>query len=296
VGIEAIGSASPVLDAEVIQTALSCFEAVDATGLELLVNSIGCAACRPNFLASLRAFLADRADDLPPDLRRRAETHPLRLYDAKDEATQTLLAAHPGILEFLCDACREHHERLKETLDDLVIPYREDATLVRGLDYYTRTTFEITTLAERKQSSLCGGGRYDHLVEQCGGPATPAIGFSVGIERTLLHLGEEPVDFQRSRQSVVDVYVACADVAAQRYGFVGTEILRGAYRVEVDTTGRSFKAQTKTADQRCARVLLVAGEDEITGGTFQLKNLETGVQYPVDQEQILTAVREVIGE
>ncbi|MFO7654091.1 MAG: histidine--tRNA ligase [Candidatus Krumholzibacteriia bacterium] len=296
VGVEAIGSASPVLDAEVIQAALSCFEAVDARGMELLVNSIGCLACRPAFLASLSRHLGTRSDQLPPDLRRRAEANPLRLYDAKEDAARAVLADHPTVIEFLCAECRDHHAALTGTLDDLGIAFREDPTLVRGLDYYTRTTFEITGATERKQSSLCGGGRYDQLVEQIGGPPTPAIGFSIGVERTLRHLGEDDADHQRSRQSVVDVYVACAGAEAQRYALARAEILRGAFRVEVDTTSRSLKAQAKSADQRRARVLLVAGDDEMVQGTFQLKNLETGTQGPVDREQILAAVREVIAE
>ena len=149
-------------------------------------------------------------------------------------------------------------------------------------------------MSERKQSSVAGGGRYDGLVAQCGGPATPGIGFSVGIERTLLHLGEEPVDLQRSRQSVVDVYVACAGDRAERYALTYTDILRDICRVEIDLTGRSLKAQAKSANQRLARVMLVAGDEEIDAGEFQLKSLDTGEQRPVRRDAILTAVREVL--
>jgi histidyl-tRNA synthetase len=294
VGVEAIGSASPVLDAEVIQAALACFGAVDAVGLELLINACGCLDCRPRFLASLRGFLTERLDRLPSALRQRAQDNPLRLYDAKEEAAAALLAEHPTVVDFLCEACRDHHAMVKETLEKLHVRYREDPTLVRGLDYYTRTTFEITSAAERKQSSLCGGGRYDHLVEQCGGPPTPAVGFSIGIERTLRHLGEDAVDAQRSRQTRVDVYVACVDRQAESYALAGAEILRGACAVEIDTSGRSLKAQVKSAAQRCARVLLIAGAEEIAAATFQLKNLETGLQHPVARDQVLTAVREVL--
>ncbi len=131
------------------------------------------------------------------------------MYDAKDDAVQVIVAEHAPITEFLCDDCRAHHAEVLGCLDDLGIVYEEDATLVRGLDYYTRTTFEVTARSGRKQSSLAGGGRYDNLVEQCGGPATPGIGFSLGVERTILHLADEVPDPQRSRQSVVDVYVAC---------------------------------------------------------------------------------------
>ncbi len=259
VGVEAIGSASPVLDAEVIQTLLALFDAVDARGLTLLLNSIGCPECRPGFVASLQRYLQQRRDDIPAPLRDRIDRNPLRLYDAKDDTVTALLAGHPTQAEFLCAGCRDHHAQVKACLDDLGIAYEDDPTLVRGLDYYTRTTFEVTTRTERKQSSLAGGGRYDGLIEQCGGPPTPAVGFSLGVERTILHLGEEPVDPQRSRQSVVDVYVACVGDAAQRYALAHADILRDIARVEIDLSGRALKAQAKGANLRLARILLVAG-------------------------------------
>ncbi len=296
VGVEAIGGESPILDAEVIQTLLALFDAVDAPPLTLLLNSIGCPACRPAFVSSLAGFLKANLERVPPALRDRVARNPLRLYDAKEEEVQALLAQHPPILEHLCDACRDHHQAVKATLVAMDIGFEEDPTLVRGLDYYTRTTFEVTSRSERKQSSLAGGGRYDGLVEQCGGPPTPAIGFSLGIERTLLALGDEPVDLQLSRQSVVDVYVACREVAAQRYALVEADVLRDICRVEIDTSGRSLKAQAKSADQRRARLLLVVGEDEIASGMFQVKNLATGEQRAVERGEIVAAVREVLSK
>ncbi|MGD9547033.1 MAG: histidine--tRNA ligase [Candidatus Krumholzibacteriia bacterium] len=294
VGVEAIGSPSPVLDAEVIQTALALFDAVDARGLGLLVNSIGCPACKPAYVADLKVFLKGREQEIPEAFRGRIDANPLRLFDAKDDAVQALLRDFRPITDSVCPACREHHAVLLQTLADLEVPFEEDPTLVRGLDYYSRTTFEITALAERKQSSLAGGGRYDGLVEQCGGPPTPAVGFSIGIERTLLHLGDEPVDPQLSRQSVVDVYVACLGDGAQRFGLVAADLLRGFCRVEIDTSGRSAKAQAKSANQRRARILLTVGEAEIAADSLQLKILETGDQRPVARLDLLAAVKEVL--
>jgi len=294
VGLEAIGSGSPVLDAEVIQTAMALFEAVDARGLMVKVNSIGCPECKPGYVEDLRAFLQENIESVPVNMRSRIDVNPLRMYDAKDEGVQELLAGFKPITDSICDACREHYEIVLATLRDLDVPHVEDPTLVRGLDYYCRTTFEITATAGRKQSSLCGGGRYDYLVEQCGGPATPAIGFSIGIERTLLHLNDDPVDPQRSRQSRVDIYVACKGLDAQRYGFVSADILRGYCRVEVDTSDRSLKAQAKSANLRKARFLLTVGEDEIRNDNLQMKNLDTGEQKPVVRSQLLAAVREVL--
>ncbi len=293
VGLEAIGSGSPVLDAEVIQTAMALFEAVDARGLMVKVNSIGCPECKPGYVEDLRAFLQENIESVPVNMRSRIDVNPLRMYDAKDEGVQELLAGFKPITDSICDACREHYEIVLATLRDLDVPHEEDPTLVRGLDYYCRTTFEITATAGRKQSSLCGGGRYDYLVEQCGGPATPAIGFSIGIERTLLHLNDDPVDPQRSRQSRVDIYVACKGLDAQRYGFVSADILRGYCRVEVDTSDRSLKAQAKSANLRRASFLLTVGEDEIRNDNLQMKNLDTGEQKPVARLQLLAAVRGV---
>ena len=294
VGVEAIGSASPVLDAEVIQTALALFDAVDARGITVLLNSIGCPACRPAYLRDLSAFLEANLERVPEAMRSRIGTNPLRLFDAKDDGVEELLAGFRPITDAICGACRDHHAVVRATLADLEVPFVDDPTLVRGLDYYGRTTFEFTAASGRKQSSLAGGGRYDYLVEQCGGPPTPAIGFSVGIERTLLHLADEPVDPQLSRQAQVDVFVAAVGDEAQRYALTGADRLRGFCRVEVDTTGRALKAQLKSANLRRARVLLVAGEQERQDGTMQMKDLATGEQQTVDRTQILAAVREVL--
>ncbi len=293
-GVEAIGSDSPVLDAEVIHTAMALFDAVDAKGVTVYINSIGCPACRPAYLEDLKVFLKENLDAIPESMRDRIDINPLRLYDTKDEGVQELLAGFRPITSALCEDCRQHHQVVLDTLRDLEVPLVEDPSLVRGLDYYCRTTFEFKAVDGRKTSSLAGGGRYDYLVEQCGGPATPAVGFSIGVERTLLHLDDEVPDPQRSRQSPVDVYVACAGVEAQRFGCVNADLLRGFCRVEVDTTGRSLKAQAKSANLRRARILLVVGESEVEAGNMQLKYLDTGEQKPVAREQLLATVREVL--
>ncbi|PIV82176.1 histidine--tRNA ligase [bacterium CG17_big_fil_post_rev_8_21_14_2_50_64_8] len=294
VGVEAIGSASPVLDAEVIQTAMALFDAVDARGLTVLVNSIGCPECKPGYVADLREFLEANMERIPPAFQERIAVNPLRLFDAKDDEVQNLLTEFKPITEALCPACRTHHAVVLGCLGDLGILFREEPGLVRGLDYYGRTTFEITAETGRKQSSLAGGGRYDGLIGQCGGPDTPAVGFSAGIERTLLHLADEVIDPQRSRQTQVDVYVACLDEPSQRFGLAACDLLRGFCRVEIDTTLRSMKAQAKTANLRRARILLTVGETERETGTLQLKNLDTGEQIPVERQRLLAAVREVL--
>jgi len=294
VGVEALGSDSPVLDAEVIRTAMALFEAVGATGLLVKLNSIGCPECRPAYLEELKQFLKSHLAVIPPVMQGRIDINPLRLYDAKDDGVQALLREFRPITDALCPACREHHRVVTESLTALGVPIEQDPTLVRGLDYYCRTTFEVTAGGGRKQSSLCGGGRYDYLVEQCGGPATPAVGFSIGVERTLLHLDDTPVDLQRSPQSPVDVYIACRGVPAQQAGFAVADQLRGFCRVEVDTTGRSLKGQAKSANLRRARIMLTVAEDELAAGTMMIRNLETGQQESLARVDIPAAVREVI--
>jgi len=295
VGVEALGSDSPVLDAEVIRTAMALFDAVGATGLAVKLNSIGCPACRPAYLRDLTDFLRGHLEEIPESMRGRIEVNPLRLYDAKDDGVQKLLAGFKPITDDLCDACRGHHDVVTESLAALAVPVVHDPSLVRGLDYYCRTTFEITASSGRKQSSLCGGGRYDYLVEQCGGPATPAVGFSLGVERTFLHLDDTPVDLQRSPQSPVDVYVACRGAGTQQAGFLLAAPLRDGCRVEVDTTGRSLKAQVKSAHLRRATLLLTLGEDELASGQIIVRNLDKSTQELVDQDKIQALVQEVVG-
>ncbi len=294
VGVEALGSDSPVLDAEVIQTAMALFDAVGAEGVTAQVNSIGCPECRPAFLHDLKDFLNDNLDVIPENLKARIDINPLRLYDAKDDGVAKLLSTFKPITDSLCQGCRDHHDVVLRTLESLGVPFVSNPALMRGLDYYCRTTFEITARSGRKQSSLAGGGRYDYLVEHCGGPATPAIGFSIGVERTLLHLDDKPFDAQRSPQSKVDVYVACTDIAAQEFALILVESLRDNYRVEIDTTGRSLKAQAKSANLRRAKVMLVAGEQEVLSGAIQLKNFATGEQKQVDGKSLSAAVQEVM--
>lgn len=294
VGVEAIGSDSPVLDAEVIRTAMALFEAVGAEGLIVKLNSIGCPECRPAFLAELTTFLEANIEAVPEQMRGRIAINPLRLYDAKDDGVQKLLAGFKPITDALCADCREHHRIVTETLTALKVPIEQDPSLVRGLDYYCRTTFEITATKGRKQSSLCGGGRYDYLVEQCGGPATPAIGFSIGIERTLLHLDDTVPDYQRSPQSQVDVFIACRGHDGQRAGFVLANQLREFCRVEVDLTDRSWKAQGKSAFLRKAQILLTVGDDKAGPDFVTMKVLAIGQQESLERGAIPAAVQEVL--
>ncbi|MCB1150521.1 histidine--tRNA ligase [bacterium] len=294
VGVEAVGSSSPVLDAEVIRTALAVCESVGAENLLTQVNTIGCPDCRPAYVEKLRAWARERREDFCATCQARMETNALRLFDCKEEGCRALMREFEPIDQAVCPACRDHHAAMLGALDGLGVNYEADPTLVRGLDYYTRTTFEISARQDTRQSALCGGGRYDGLIEQCGGPATPSVGFSIGVERLIQHLWPEPVDPQRSRQTEVDVLVVCLGDAAQSFALRHVDALRAAWRVEVDTTGRGAKAQMKGAVTRGARVVLIAGDDEVSTGTFQMKILATGVQNAVAAASLADAVEEVL--
>lgn len=294
VGVEAVGSPSPVLDAEVIRTATAVCESVGAEGLKVQVNTIGCAECRPAYVTKLRDWARERADKFCRTCQGRIETNALRLFDCKEEECRALMATFQPIDQAVCAGCRDHHAAMLGALGDLGLAYEADPTLVRGLDYYTRTTFEISARKDKRQNALCGGGRYDDLVGQCGGPATPAVGFSIGVERLIQHLWPEPVDPQRSRQAPVDVAVVCLEERAQAYALKNVDGLRAAWRVEVDTSGRGAKAQMKGAASRGARVALIVGGDEVASEQFQMKILATGEQTAVSAASLAEAVEEVL--
>lgn len=294
VGVEAVGSPSPVLDAEVIRTALAVCESVGATGLTTQVNTIGCGECRPAYVGKLRAWAQEHRDRFCHTCQGRMETNALRLFDCKEEGCRELMAGFEPIDRAVCGECRTHHDAMLGALTGLGVAFEADPSLVRGLDYYTRTTFEISARQDTRQSALCGGGRYDGLVEQCGGPATPAVGFSIGVERLIQHLWPEPVDPQRSRQSEVDVAVVCLGAAAEAHALRHADRLRTAWRVEVDTSGRGAKAQMKGAVARGARVVLIAGDDEVAADQFQMKILATGDQRAVAAASLEDAVGEVL--
>lgn len=296
VGVEAIGSSSYVLDAEVIRCATALFESVGADELKVQINSIGCHNCRPSYVDELKDWASEQKDKFCHTCGGRSETNPLRLFDCKNAECQQLLTNFKPISEALCDDCKEHHQQLCVTLDSIGLNYENDDSLVRGLDYYTRTTFEISAGTGLRQSALCGGGRYDRLIEQCGGPATPAVGFSAGVERVVQYLFNEKYDPQRSRQSIVDLYVVCIGREAQQFAMMHSDRLRGVYKVEVDTTDRSVKAQMKSASSREASLVLVVGDDEIANNQFQLKIMDTGQQLAVSSDELLATVREVLSK
>ena len=258
--LEAVGSADPAVDAEVIELYRELLRRLGVTQWTLRVNSIGDAACRPAYVARLTEWLDAHPGALDEDARHKRATSPLQVFDVKTPAVRAALEDAPRIGESLCDACREHFAEVRRHLDAYEIPYVVDSTLVRGLDYYTRTTFEFVGPDENVNSTICGGGRYDGLVEQIGGPPTPGIGFGAGIERLLLALENEGLTAEQPR---LDVFVAAdADAPRDRVVRALAELRHAGLSADTDYAGRSMKGQMTQAGRTGARaVVIVRGDD-----------------------------------
>jgi histidyl-tRNA synthetase len=274
--VEAIGSADPAIDAEILQLYTELLRRLGVTKWELHLNSIGDENCRPQYVAKLNEWLDAHADVLDDDARHKRATSPLQVFDVKDPRVRAALEDAPKIGESLCDACREHFEQVQRLLDALGVPYVLDATLVRGLDYYSRTTFEFIGPDENANSTICGGGRYDGLVEAIGGPPTPGIGFGAGLERLLLALENENIVFELPQ---LDVFLVLEDTAERDTVLVKlAELRREGVSADIDYAGRSFKGQmTQAGRSGASTVVIVRGEEAAIrrdGGDEQLVALD----------------------
>ena len=274
---EVIGDPGPAVDAEVIEMGRRFYVEAGVPDVQVLVNSIGDSACRPAYLANLKAYFAGYAAELPELELRRLEVNPLRLLDSKDPALTALVAAAPKISECLCEACEAHFASVRAHLDAVGVPYRVEPTLVRGLDYYARTAFEFyRACAEGQQQALGGGGRYDGLVELLGGRATPAIGFALGLDRVLLAL--EEVGAEAVHEAPPLAVVAGADPADTVSRLRVASILRAeGLSVRAELAPRKLGRQLETASKEHAHFAVIIG-DELTEGNVQLKDLEAGTQ------------------
>jgi histidyl-tRNA synthetase len=259
--VEAIGSADPAIDAEVIQLYTEFARRVGITEYELQLNSIGDAACRPAYVEKLAAWLDHHADVLDADARAKRATNALRVFDVKSPAVREALRDAPRIGESLCVECAAHFAEVRRYLDAYGVPYTLEPTLVRGLDYYTRTVFEFVGPEEKAQSAICSGGRYDGLVEEIGGPATPGIGFGAGIERALLALEQEGVT---AEGAPIDVFFALDGGPRSRILALMAELRRGGLRCDADYAGRSLKGQLTQAGRTGARTVVVARAGDAT--------------------------------
>ena len=275
--VEVFGIADPAIDGEVIEMASAFVTELGIEGAELVINSVGCDACRPAFSAALLAALGERVSDLCADCGRRARMNPLRIFDCKVPADQPIIDALPHSEDYLCDACGDHFVEVRRHLDAYGLSYRVSHRLVRGLDYYTRTTFEILGAGLGAQNALLGGGRYDRLVKQLGGPDRPGIGFAAGLERLVLALPEGAGD----AASVDAFVVALGDGMWESARLLARDLRRAGLRVLIDYGGRSSKSQMKRANRSGARHMLILGEDELAGGQVTIKEMKTSEQRRV---------------
>lgn len=286
-GIEALGVQGPNIDAEIILLAVQILQSLGLKDLKLKINSVGCPKCRPLHREKLQEFFKPHFDELCKDCQSRYDRNPLRLLDCKNPHCQELGTGAPSLEECLCDECREHFEGLKQLLTAAGIEYEVDHNLVRGLDYYTKTAFEIQYKPLGAQSAVCGGGRYDGLIEEVGGPATPGIGFAMGMERVLLAL--ESQNLLPDVQEAMDVFAVCPNQEYFPTVFKTViDLRRTGLKAEFDFQGRSMKAQMKQANRVNAKYVLIFGEDEFARGQVVLRNMSTSEQKEIAITDIIT--------
>ena len=285
-GVELIGSPGSAADAEVILLGREFFAALGIES-DLVLNSVGDEECRPGYVAALQDYLRRNLDGLCGDCSRRAEENPLRVLDCKVKDCSGVIAEAPGLEAYLCDGCSEHYREVEGLLAAADVRFRRDDRLVRGLDYYTRTVFEFLDPELGTQNALCAGGRYDHLVEELGGKPTPAVGFSIGLERVMM---AEP---RLEGEEGAGVYVMAMGEEARKRAFITAYRMREAgIRADLDHLERSPKAQMREADRGGFALSVIIGEEELAGGYYTLRDMQAGTQERVEESDLLDAIRE----
>ncbi|MFG3528231.1 histidine--tRNA ligase [Streptomyces sp. NPDC047917] len=289
VGAEAIGAEDPALDAELIILADQAYRALGLRNFRILLNSLGDKECRPVYRDALQGFL--RELDLDEETRRRIEINPLRVLDDKRPEVQKQLTGAPVLRDYLCDACKAYHEEVRDLLSAAGVVYEDDEKLVRGLDYYTRTTFEFVHDGLGSQSAVGGGGRYDGLSEMIGGPALPSVGWALGVDRTVLALEAEGVELELPAATSVFAVPLGEEARRVLFGIV-TQLRREGVAADFAYGNRGLKGAMKSANRSGARFTIVAGERDLAEGAVQLKDMESGEQTAVPLSDVVGAVRE----
>ena len=284
-GVEALGEKNPAVDAEIILLAWEFLKSLGLDDLKLKINTVGCPACRPIYRRKLTEYFTEEADELCGDCRRRLEKNPLRILDCKIDGDKDFMDDAPKIETCLCDDCREHFNAVKKFLTAAGVDFEINNRLVRGLDYYTKTAFEIQYAPLGAQSAVAGGGRYDGLIKEIGGDDTPAVGFAAGLERILLAL--ELQNLLPAQDKKIAAFVVASGSAAEVYAFkLLTDLRRKNIPAEMDFGKKSMKAQMKAAAKSGAKFALIIGEDEVANETVTVKNLETSEQEKVPVSKV----------
>ena len=283
-GGEVIGSPEPAADAEVLSLAVRLTEAVGLRDLDVHLSSVGDAKCRPHYEEVLRAYYAPRIGELCDDCRRRFDTAPMRLLDCKREHDREVAAGAPRILDYLCDECRAHFAGVRAHLEAMGIPYRVDPMIVRGLNYYTRTAFEAMSGALGAQNVAFGGGRYDGLAEQMGGPPTPGVGFGMGVERLLIVM--DAAGARPSADRGIDLFIATAGTGSPHALAIADRLRGRGLSVMADVMGRALRSQMRQADRAGAAWVLLLGEDEVTRGAAILREMASGEQMELPLDRV----------
>ncbi|SFW59998.1 histidine--tRNA ligase [Selenomonas ruminantium] len=289
-GVEALGESNPAVDAEIIMLAMDLLGGLGLKDLKLSLNSVGCPKCRPVYRKVLQDFFRDKLEDLCDDCKDRFERSPLRILDCKADADKPYMADAPKITDCLCEECQDHFHKVQHFLTEAGVEFELDARLVRGLDYYTKTAFEIKYPPLGAQSAVAGGGRYDGLIEEIGGNPTPAVGFATGLERVLLALEKQNLLPEMDTQT--DAFVVALGEEAQGAAFkLLTKLRQAGLKAGMDYAGRSMKAQMKQANKANARFALIIGEDEVKEACVQLKDMEKSEQEKVSFDNIVEKLR-----
>lgn len=292
IDVELFGEEKPQADAEIIFMLMHFLTSAGLKDLSLEINSLGCPECRPSFSKAVINFLKGSEKNLCPDCQRRIHTNPLRVFDCKVETCAETIAKAPSLLDFLCSNCNDHFEQVKSLLNDLNTPFIINARMVRGLDYYTRTAFEVKTNALGAQNAVAGGGRYNGLVSYLGGPEVPGIGFAVGFERLIACLPEE-----KTTAFKTDLFIAALGTQAQKKAFTLTNLLaKSGVVTEMDYSDKSLKSQLKRADKLNSSYTLILGDKEIEEKQGLLRNMQTKEQQNIPLDNVLEKLKEKIKE
>ena len=284
-GIEVFGTPNMMADAEVISLGYDFLTSLGITEIELRINSVGCPECRKKHRAALREFLTPKYDELCDTCKTRFDKNPMRILDCKSPVCQELVQGAPMMIDYLCDDCKDAFQQLQDNLKAMEIPFTVDPGIVRGLDYYTKTAFEFVTTKIGAQGTVCGGGRYDHLVEEVGGPPIPGVGFGLGIERLLLLMEANDAHFPEPDK--LDVFIAVMGDAAKAYGLKLCRELRAkGLSAEMDTLARNIKNQFKYANRLNAKYTVVLGDNEMAEGVAAVKDMAAQEQHNVKFEDL----------